>query len=75
MSSISRLSRKAAVEIWHFFQRSSRDYRGLLLFLLLMCGFRSAWADWVYVPSGSMNVVRGQSTMLCCCLRADTSTW
>jgi signal peptidase I len=26
-----------------------------LLFLLLMLGFRSAWADWVTVPSGSMN--------------------
>ena len=32
-----------------------RDYRGLALFLLLMLGFRSAWADWVSVPSGSMN--------------------
>jgi signal peptidase I len=32
-----------------------REYRGLLLFLVLMCCFRSAWADWVYVPSGSMN--------------------
>jgi signal peptidase I len=33
---------------WH-------EYRALLLFLLLMLGFRSAWADWVTVPSGSMN--------------------
>jgi signal peptidase I len=32
-----------------------REYRGLLLFMLLMCCFRSAWADWVYVPTGSMN--------------------
>jgi signal peptidase I len=32
-----------------------RQYRALLLFAVLMCGFRSAWADWVYVPSGSMN--------------------
>jgi signal peptidase I len=32
-----------------------REYRGVLLFLMLMCCFRSAWADWVYVPSGSMN--------------------
>lgn len=23
-----------------------REYRSLLLFLILMCGFRSAWADW-----------------------------
>jgi signal peptidase I len=35
--------------------RRWREYRGLLLFLLLMCSFRSAWADWVYVPTGSMN--------------------
>ncbi len=33
---------------WH-------DYRGVAAFLLLMLGFRSAWADWVYVPTGSMN--------------------
>jgi signal peptidase I len=32
-----------------------REYRGLLLFIVLMMGFRSAWADWVRVPSGSMN--------------------
>lgn len=32
-----------------------REYRGLVLFLLLMLGFRSAWADWVTVPTGSMN--------------------
>jgi signal peptidase I len=32
-----------------------REYRGVLAFLVLMLGFRSAWADWMYVPSGSMN--------------------
>lgn len=32
-----------------------RDYRGPIAFLFLMLGFRSAWADWVYVPTGSMN--------------------
>ncbi len=32
-----------------------RESRGTLLFLLLMVGFRSAWADWVMVPTGSMN--------------------
>ena len=32
-----------------------RNYRGTLLFLALMLGFRSAWADWVTVPTGSMN--------------------
>src|SRR5215469_9370936 len=32
-----------------------REYRGIVLFLLLMVGFRSAWADWMTVPTGSMN--------------------
>src|SRR5687767_3846647 len=32
-----------------------RDHRKTLLFLVLMLGFRSAWADWVTVPTGSMN--------------------
>lgn len=32
-----------------------REYRAVLAFLLLLTGFRSAWADWVYVPTGSMN--------------------
>jgi signal peptidase I len=35
--------------------RRWREYRALLLFIVLMGGFRSAWADWVYVPTGSMN--------------------
>lgn len=33
---------------WH-------EYRGTLLFLVLMLAFRSAWADWMTVPTGSMN--------------------
>jgi signal peptidase I len=37
------------------YKRLWREQRGLLLFVLLMLGFRSAWADWVTVPSGSMN--------------------
>lgn len=36
-------------------RRAWREYRGLLLCVLLMMGFRSAWADWVRVPTGSMN--------------------
>lgn len=32
-----------------------RSYRSTLLFLCLLLGFRSAWADWVTVPTGSMN--------------------
>lgn len=34
---------------------SWREYREIALFLLLMMGFRSAWADWMTVPTGSMN--------------------
>ena len=32
-----------------------RQHRSLLIFLGLMLCFRSAWADWVTVPTGSMN--------------------
>jgi signal peptidase I len=32
-----------------------REYRATFLFLLLMLMFRSAWADWMTVPTGSMN--------------------
>ncbi len=32
-----------------------REYRATLAFLLLMLMFRSAWADWMTVPTGSMN--------------------
>ena len=32
-----------------------RDHRNTLLFVMLMLCFRSAWADWVTVPTGSMN--------------------
>lgn len=32
-----------------------REYRSTLAFLLLMLMFRSAWADWMSVPTGSMN--------------------
>ena len=36
-------------------RRFWRECRGVLVFALLLFGFRSAWADWVDVPSGSMN--------------------
>lgn len=36
-------------------QRLWRDNRGLILFFFLMMVFRSAWADWMLVPTGSMN--------------------
>ncbi len=41
-------SRERVREVW-------RDYRGAVLFFALMFCFRSAWADWVTVPTGSMN--------------------
>jgi signal peptidase I len=37
-----------AIKVW-------REYRGLILFLVLMIVFRSALADWNVVPSGSMK--------------------
>jgi signal peptidase I len=46
--------------------RHWRDCGGLLLMLLLTMGFRSAWADWVRVPTGSMNptVLEGDRLLL-----------
>lgn len=43
-----------------------REYRGSLLFLLLMFTFRSAWADWLTVPTGSMNptIVEGDRILV-----------
>lgn len=32
-----------------------REYRGTFAFLFFMLMFRSAWADWMTVPTGSMN--------------------
>jgi signal peptidase I len=40
---ISRVNR-----FWH-------EYRSTVFFLVLMLMFRSAWADWMTVPTGSMN--------------------
>lgn len=45
---ITATKRTRSALCWH-------EQRSVLLFLILMCGFRSAWADWVYVPTGSMN--------------------
>lgn len=45
---------RPALEKLHAWWRGSR---GTLLFLCLMLAFRSAWADWVTVPTGSMNPV------------------
>jgi signal peptidase I len=46
--------------------RFLRDYGGTALFILLMMGFRSAWADWVTVPTGSMNptIVEGDRLLV-----------
>jgi signal peptidase I len=32
-----------------------REYRNFAIFAFLLLAFRSAWADWVHVPTGSMN--------------------
>ena len=32
-----------------------REYRNFAIFAFLLLAFRSAWADWVTVPTGSMN--------------------
>lgn len=37
------------------FHSAVREYRSTLLFLALMLAFRSSYADWLRVPSGSMN--------------------
>jgi signal peptidase I len=43
-----------------------REYRGALLFLVLMLVFRASWADWVRVPTGSMNptIVEGDRVLV-----------
>lgn len=45
---MSSINRTRAWALW-------RQHRSLLIFLGLMLCFRSAWADWVAVPTGSMN--------------------
>jgi signal peptidase I len=32
-----------------------REYRNFAIFAFFLLTFRSAWADWVHVPTGSMN--------------------
>lgn len=43
-----------------------REYRGTLAFLFCMLMFRSAWADWVSVPTGSMNptIIEGDRVLV-----------
>lgn len=43
-----------------------REYRGLLGFLALMFAFRACWADWVQVPTGSMNptIIEGDRVLV-----------
>jgi signal peptidase I len=63
---------KAAMELerlMHLLNRARRlliDNRGLLIFFALMMVFRSAVADWMYVPSGSMNptIVEGDRILV-----------
>ncbi len=51
----ARAAGRAVPVMQRRFRRYWHDYRGVAALLLLMLGFRSAWADWVYVPTGSMN--------------------
>lgn len=55
----SKSGRKSAREWW-------REYRGTALFLFCMLMFRSAWADWVSVPTGSMNptIIEGDRVLV-----------
>lgn len=43
-----------------------RDYRQTAIFLVCMLVFRSAWADWVTVPTGSMNptIIEGDRVLV-----------
>src|SRR5688572_30726725 len=56
---MANIATRPAVRWW-------REYRGSLLFLLLMLVFRSAWADWVSVPTGSMNptIIEGDRVLV-----------
>lgn len=56
---MAHIATRPAVRWW-------REYRGTLLFLFLMLVFRSAWADWVSVPTGSMNptIIEGDRVLV-----------
>lgn len=43
-----------------------REYRGLVLFMILMAVFRSSAADWNYIPSGSMrpSIIEGDRVLV-----------
>ncbi len=43
-----------------------REYRGLVLFMILMAVFRSSAADWNYVPTGSMrpSIIEGDRVLI-----------
>jgi signal peptidase I len=53
------IGRKTPREWW-------REYRSTALFLFCMLMFRSAWADWVTVPTGSMNptIIEGDRVLV-----------
>jgi signal peptidase I len=54
-----KIGRKTPREWW-------REYRSTVLFLFGMLMFRSAWADWVTVPTGSMNptIIEGDRVLV-----------
>jgi len=47
-------------------KRFLKDNKGIILFIILMVGFRSAIADWNAVPTGSMNptIVEGDRILV-----------
>jgi signal peptidase I len=49
-----------------YIRRFLKDNRGMILFVVLMIGFRSAIADWNTVPTGSMNptIVEGDRILV-----------
>lgn len=53
-------------EAFRILPRLWREYRSTLLFIGLMLCFRSAWADWVTVPTGSMNptIIEGDRVLV-----------
>ncbi len=53
------LDRRSVASRW-------REHRGALLFLVLMLVFRASWADWVRVPTGSMNptIIEGDRVLV-----------
>lgn len=55
-------------------RRSWLEHRATLLFLLLMLGFRSAWADWVTAPADGKSLVKRVVGVPCDVVMLDGET-